>query len=107
MTFSRQYDNIIKTVRWIMETKKLSDITAKRIRAMIENENRFKVGDKVCALLGGGGYAEEVVVPEGMVMPMPKEAEVSPRKLRVWVTSSRAMSYWGKPPSPSVRQLIM
>ena len=32
---------------------------------------RFKVGDKVCALLGGGGYAERVVVPEGMVMPMP------------------------------------
>ena len=33
---------------------------------------RFKVGDSVCALLGGGGYAEEVVVPAGMVMPMPK-----------------------------------
>lgn len=33
---------------------------------------RFKTGDKVCALLGGGGYAEEVVVPEGMVMPIPK-----------------------------------
>ncbi|MBQ3746687.1 MAG: alcohol dehydrogenase catalytic domain-containing protein, partial [Kiritimatiellae bacterium] len=33
---------------------------------------RFKVGDRVCALLGGGGYAERVVVPEGMVMPMPK-----------------------------------
>ena len=33
---------------------------------------RFTVGDRVCALLGGGGYAEEVVVPEGMVMPMPK-----------------------------------
>ena len=32
---------------------------------------RFKVGDHVCALLGGGGYAERVVVPEGMVMPMP------------------------------------
>lgn len=32
---------------------------------------RFKVGDSVCALLGGGGYAEEVVVPEGMVMPLP------------------------------------
>lgn len=31
-----------------------------------------KVGDKVCALLGGGGYAEEVVVPLGMCMPMPK-----------------------------------
>ena len=33
---------------------------------------RFKVGDSVCALLGGGGYAEEVVVPEGMVMPLPR-----------------------------------
>ena len=30
-----------------METKKLSDVTAKRIRAMIETENRFKVGDKL------------------------------------------------------------
>lgn len=33
---------------------------------------RFKPGDRVCALLGGGGYAEEVVVPEGMALPMPK-----------------------------------
>ena len=33
---------------------------------------RFKAGDRVCALLGGGGYAEEVVVPEGMVMPVPR-----------------------------------
>ncbi len=30
-----------------------------------------KVGDRVCALLGGGGYAEEVVVPHGMCMPLP------------------------------------
>lgn len=36
---------------------------------------RFKVGDRVCALLGGGGYAEEVVVPEGMVMPVPQGFE--------------------------------
>ncbi|MBQ3748391.1 MAG: zinc-binding dehydrogenase, partial [Kiritimatiellae bacterium] len=36
------------------------------------SNGRFKPGDKVCALLGGGGYAERVVVPEGMVMPMPK-----------------------------------
>ena len=32
---------------------------------------RFKVGDAVCALLGGGGYAEEVVVPAGMCMKVP------------------------------------
>ena len=35
-------------------------------------DGRFKVGDKVCALLGGGGYAQQVVVPEGMVMPIPR-----------------------------------
>ncbi len=34
--------------------------------------SRWKVGDKVCALLGGGGYAEYVSVPAEMVMPMPK-----------------------------------
>lgn len=33
---------------------------------------RWKVGDQVCALLGGGGYAEYVAVAEGMVMPIPK-----------------------------------
>lgn len=32
----------------------------------------YKVGDKVCALLGGGGYAEYVAVPTEMVMPIPK-----------------------------------
>ncbi len=32
---------------------------------------KWKVGDRVCALLGGGGYAEKVAVDEGMVMPIP------------------------------------
>ena len=36
---------------------------------------RFKPGDRVCALLGGGGYAEQVVVPAGMCMPIPKGFE--------------------------------
>lgn len=34
--------------------------------------SRFRPGDRVCALLGGGGYAEQVVVPEELVMPMPE-----------------------------------
>jgi NADPH2:quinone reductase len=34
--------------------------------------SRFRPGDKVCALLGGGGYAEQVAVPEELVMPMPE-----------------------------------
>jgi putative PIG3 family NAD(P)H quinone oxidoreductase len=29
------------------------------------------VGDRVCALLAGGGYAESVVVPGGQVLPVP------------------------------------
>ncbi len=33
---------------------------------------KWKVGDKVCALLGGGGYAEYVSVYENMVMPIPE-----------------------------------
>ena len=34
--------------------------------------SRWKLGDKVCALLGGGGYAEKVAVPSDMVLPVPK-----------------------------------
>lgn len=37
---------------------------------------RFAVGDKVCALLGGGGYAEYVAVPHGMCMPVPKNTSM-------------------------------
>jgi len=32
---------------------------------------RWSPGDQVCALLAGGGYATQVVVPEGQVMPVP------------------------------------
>ena len=31
-----------------------------------------KAGDKVCALLGGGGYSELVTAPAGMVIPIPE-----------------------------------
>lgn len=31
----------------------------------------WAVGDQVCALLAGGGYAEKVLVPVGQVMPVP------------------------------------
>lgn len=33
--------------------------------------NRWRVGDKVCALLGGGGYAEKVALPPDMLLPVP------------------------------------
>jgi len=37
-----------------------------------EAEGKWHIGDEVCALLGGGGYAEYVAVPSGMLMPVPK-----------------------------------
>ncbi len=44
--------------------------------AEAEAAGRFKRGDKVCALLGGGGYAEYVAVPHGMCMPVPKNTSM-------------------------------
>ncbi|MFJ8803344.1 NAD(P)H-quinone oxidoreductase [Streptomyces sp. NPDC102487] len=32
----------------------------------------WAVGDEVCALLGGGGYAQKVAVPAGQLLPVPK-----------------------------------
>ncbi len=38
----------------------------------VGENSKFRIGDKVCALLGGGGYAEYVSVDERMVLPMPR-----------------------------------
>ena len=35
-------------------------------------KSNWKIGDKVCALLGGGGYAQYVNVKYDMLMPIPK-----------------------------------
>ena len=37
-----------------------------------KQKSNWKTGDKVCALLGGGGYAEYVAVKYDMLMPVPK-----------------------------------
>ena len=37
-----------------------------------KEKSAWKLGDKVCALLGGGGYAEYVSVKYDMLMPVPK-----------------------------------
>ena len=42
------------------------------ITPAVEAEGKWHVGDEVCALLGGGGYAEYAVVESGMLMPVPK-----------------------------------
>ncbi|MCW2753648.1 MAG: NADPH:quinone oxidoreductase [Marmoricola sp.] len=42
-----------------------------RIRSVGPGVAGWAVGDEVCALLAGGGYAEQVVVPAGQLMPIP------------------------------------
>lgn len=36
----------------------------------------WEIGDEVCALLAGGGYAEQVVVPAGQLLPVPEGVDL-------------------------------
>jgi len=42
-----------------------------RVAALGDGVEGWAVGDEVCALLAGGGYAEKVAVPAGQVLPLP------------------------------------
>ncbi len=42
------------------------------VEALGEGVESWQVGDEVCALLAGGGYASHVVVPAGQLMPVPE-----------------------------------
>ena len=42
-----------------------------RIVALGPGAEGWSVGDEVCALLSGGGYAEQVAVPVGQLLPVP------------------------------------
>ena len=48
-----------------------------RIRAVGEGVTGWQPGDQVCALLAGGGYAEQVVVPAGQLLPVPGQLDVT------------------------------
>lgn len=43
-----------------------------RIAALGPGVSGWAVGDEVCALLAGGGYAEKVCVPAGQLLPVPE-----------------------------------
>ena len=47
-----------------------------RLGAEAEKNSDWKAGDMVCALLGGGGYAEYAAVRYDMLMPVPKGCTV-------------------------------
>ena len=42
-----------------------------RVTALGEGVTSLQLGDEVCALLAGGGYAEKVAVPAPQVLPLP------------------------------------
>jgi putative PIG3 family NAD(P)H quinone oxidoreductase len=42
-----------------------------RVAALGEGVTGWSVGDEVCALLAGGGYAEKVAVPASQLLPVP------------------------------------
>ncbi len=58
-----------------------------------------KVGDRVCALVHGGGYAEYCVAPEGTALPIPKglsrvqAASLPETFFTVWATCTTARSW--------------
>ncbi|KAA3514629.1 NAD(P)H-quinone oxidoreductase [Agrobacterium rosae] len=45
---------------------------AGEVVALGEGVSEFRLGDQVCALANGGGYAEYCVVPAGQALPFPK-----------------------------------
>ncbi len=68
------------------------------VEAVGPNCSGWKVGDRVCALLPGGGYAEYVTVPAKMAIPMPttlsfSEAAAIPE---VFLTAYQALFWIGK-----------
>ena len=54
-----------------------------RIAELGEGVEGWKVGDEVCALLAGGGYAARMAVPVGQVMPVPSGEVLASRFFRV------------------------
>ncbi len=63
------------------------------------NISRWKAGDKVCALLGGGGYAEYVAAPEGQCLPWPaafsavEAGGITECALTVWINLFEAAAF--------------
>ncbi len=59
------------------------------VAAVGEEVTGWQVGDRVCALLPGGGYAEQVVVPAGMLMRIPDDWSFTDAAAipEVWMTA--------------------
>ncbi len=50
--------------------------TITEIGAVAKEKSNWKIGDKVCALLGGGGYAQYANIKYDMLMPVPNNCSM-------------------------------
>jgi putative PIG3 family NAD(P)H quinone oxidoreductase len=59
--------------------------------------SKWKIGDKVCGLLAGGGYAEYAVLPESLVLPIPENLsfEAAAGIPEVFLTAFQAINWIG------------
>jgi putative PIG3 family NAD(P)H quinone oxidoreductase len=48
-----------------------------RVIAVGDEVTAWRPGDEVCALLSGGGYAEQVAVPAGQLLPVPEKIDLT------------------------------
>lgn len=61
---------------------------------------RWKIGDAVMALLSGGGQAQYVTVPEGLLMPIPKDMTFTQAAAipEAWLTAFQLLHFVGERP---------
>lgn len=59
---------------------------------------QWKIGDAVMALLSGGGQAEYVTVPEGCLMPVPKDLTFTQAAAipEAWITAFQLLHFVGE-----------
>ena len=59
---------------------------------------QYSKGDKICGLVGGGGYAEYAVIPESLALPLPKKFtfEQSAAIPEVFLTAFQALQWIAK-----------
>ncbi|KAJ1804361.1 hypothetical protein LPJ75_005605, partial [Coemansia sp. RSA 2598] len=70
---------------------------AGEVAAVGSETSRFKVGDKVFALMYGGAYAQYAAVDEGSVHPLGSlSMELASSLLECWYTAYQAVHYIGK-----------
>jgi len=71
---------------------------AGEVVALGSQASKWKIGDRVCSLLGSGGYAENVCIHEDMALPIPAEFsyEEAAALPEVFLTAYQAIVYLGR-----------